>query len=138
MGGAHARTYPMLFISPFQVLTGLLWGDGTQDADAGNMTDMIDIFVPIINYIDNDPAVCPHYPSWAVNNTRPVYDPLEADGRELWWYQSCMSEGCAHIKPPAGGGCVGKDNACLNKTWPSYMIDHPATYNRVMSWISYV
>lgn len=108
-----------------------------EDADAAGMTPAIDVFVPIINYIDNDPKVCTSYPKWATNNTRPVYDPLLSAGKDLWWYQSCMSEGCAHVKPPAGAGCPTNPSPCYTGTWPSYMIDAAAPFNRVMSWVSY-
>eukprot|EP00038_Savillea_parva_P025128 m.46339 g.46339 ORF g.46339 m.46339 type:complete len:659 (+) comp6748_c0_seq1:59-2035(+) len=108
-----------------------------EDADAANMTSQINVWVPIINYIDNDPAICTGYPPWADGNTRPVYDDLVAQGDDLWWYQSCMSEGCASAKPPPGEGCKSKSSPCYNGTWPSYMIDAPATFNRVMSWMSY-
>ena len=75
------------------------------------------------------------YPSWALGNTRKLYDPLVAEGKGLWWYQSCMSEGCASAVQPAHGnsapGCT-PGNTCTggndpNITWPSYMIDTPAT-----------
>ena len=45
--------------------------------------------VPIINYIDNDPAVCKGYPKWADGNTRSEYDHIVAEGKDLWWYQVC-------------------------------------------------
>jgi hypothetical protein len=56
-----------------------------------------------------------------------------------------MSEGCASAVQPAHGssapGCdpghVCTSGAQANVTWPSYMIDAPATVNRVMSWMSY-
>jgi hypothetical protein len=54
-------------------------------------------------------------------------------------YQSCMSDGCAGGPQPAPGSSSGCDpsNACLKGTWPSYMIDAPATFNRAMSWVAY-
>ncbi|MHB8255414.1 MAG: DUF4091 domain-containing protein [Acidiferrobacter sp.] len=43
----------------------------------------------------------------------------------LWWYQSCMSHGC---------WVVGKRSSL---GWPSYMIDQPAIYNRIMPWLTW-
>ena len=56
-----------------------------------------------------------------------------------------MSEGCASaVQPAHGSSAPGCDptRLCTNglhqsPTWPSYMIDSPATFNRVMSWMSY-
>lgn len=44
---------------------------------------------------------------------------------KIWWYQSCMSHGC---------WVVGKKSSL---GWPSYMIDQPAIYNRIMPWLSW-
>ena len=38
-----------------------------------------------------------------------------------------------HVHAP---GCDPSDT-CVQGTWPSYMIDTKATFNRVMSWMSY-
>lgn len=44
---------------------------------------------------------------------------------KLWWYQSCMSHGCWVV---GGRSSLG---------WPSYMIDQPAIYNRIMPWLTW-
>lgn len=87
--------------------------------------------------MDGNASVCP-YASWVTEppgSHRGRYDPAVAEGKALWWYQSCMSEGCAHTRP-ASGGC-DPSKTCTKGTWPSYMIDAPATFNRAMSWMSY-
>ena len=87
---------------------------------------MIDVWTPIINFMQSSPAICPHYPPWVHGNERPTYDALVAEGKRLWWYQSCMSEGCSSAVQPAHGshppGCNPADT-CVNGTWPSMMID---------------
>jgi hypothetical protein len=108
-----------------------------------NISSVIDIWVPIINFIDK-PTVCEYHHQFP-GDTRGNYNPLVAAGKKLWWYQSCMSEGCASaVQPAHGASAPGCDagNVCtsgsqVNVTWPSYMIDAPATVNRVMSWMSY-
>lgn len=113
-------------------------------ADSVNISSMIDIWVPIINFMDS-PTLC-NYPAWAQGDRRMQdYQPLVDEGRGLWWYQSCMSEGCASAVQPAHGssapGCDPEitctNGISQNSTWPSYMIDAPATFNRVMSWMSF-
>ena len=78
---------------------------------------------------------------WAEGDHRSDYDEIVREGKGLWSYQSCMSEGCSSAIQPAHGshtpGCNEKD-LCVLGTWPSYMIDTKVTFNRVMSWINYV
>jgi len=86
-----------------------------------NITEFIDLWVPIINYME------PKNNCYEVNgNQRSAYDKVNT----LWWYQSCMSDGC---------GTPGCDStrAC-EMGWPSYVIDHSAINNRIMSWMSYL
>ncbi len=45
-------------------------------------------------------------------------------GDSLWWYQSCLSHGCAGRAPP--------------ENWPSYVIDSTAVANRVIGILSVV
>ncbi|XP_062500847.1 uncharacterized protein LOC134178077 [Corticium candelabrum] len=88
-----------------------------------NVSALIDILVPIINYVDPKPG-CNN----TQNNTQcNSYDTC----KYLWWYQSCMSHGCER-EPDCNDG-----NGC-SKDWPSYMIDRSAISNRVMSWLSYL
>jgi len=110
-------------------------------ADASNISNLIDIWSPIINFIDSNRSLCPGYPMWAEGDHRSDYDEIVREGKGLWSYQSCMSEGCSSAIQPAHGshspGCNEKD-LCVLGTWPSYMIDTKVTFNRVMSWINYV
>jgi len=81
--------------------------------------------VSLINFVHGKPEDICWQPEYAGNH-RPDYDPLIAAGKDLWWYQSCMSHGCGD--PP--------DSECY-RAWPSYMIDHTAVRNRIMGWMSY-
>jgi len=96
-----------------------------QEAAPYGVEDIIDIWVPIINFMHGKPYnIC-----WSTvyeGNHRPDYDALVATGKDLWWYQSCMSHGCYSAST----------NEC-DRAWPSYMIDHTAIRNRVMGWMSY-
>ena len=97
------------------VTTDILYG---QQYD---LIGIIDIWVPVINAMDDKPGeVC--WDSPYAGNQRDKYNELLAAGNELWWYQSCMSHGCYEI----GGDCYSG--------WPSYMIDIAAIYNRIMPW----
>ena len=97
-----------------------------QAGPKGNISAMIDVWTPIINFMESSRAICPHYPPWVSGNERHTYDALVAEGKRLWWYQSCMSEGCSSAVQPAHGshppGCEPMDT-CVNGTWPSMMID---------------
>ncbi|MCP4895935.1 MAG: DUF4091 domain-containing protein [bacterium] len=96
-----------------------------QEAGPYNMEDYIDIWVPLINFMHGKPyEVC-----WSTEyegDQRSDYDDLVAAGKDLWWYQSCMSHGCGDPN----------DSECY-RAWPSYMIDHTAIRNRIMAWMSY-
>eukprot|EP00041_Stephanoeca_diplocostata_P024187 m.606598 g.606598 ORF g.606598 m.606598 type:complete len:729 (+) comp22471_c0_seq4:1-2187(+) len=105
-------------------------------ADAVNMSSLIDTWCPIINFMDSSKTLCPSYPSWAWGNHRADYDDAVAAGKGLWWYQSCMSEGCASTPAVPGAGCA-PSATCTQGTWPSYMIDVDAVFNRAMSWVSF-
>ena len=116
-------------------------------ADRVNISDAIDVWVPIVNFIDSNSSACGGYPSWAAGDTRAEYDGVVASGKTLWWYQSCMSEGCASSIQPAHGAfapgcsptdtCSGGLKAAGDQAWPSYMIDVDSVSNRVMAWMSY-
>ncbi|MCX6348513.1 MAG: DUF4091 domain-containing protein, partial [Candidatus Aureabacteria bacterium] len=99
-----------------------------QEAAQFNVQTILDIWVPIINFMDGKPyPVCWDPQSEYAGNQRSGYDQLIASGAELWWYQSCMSHGCTGADP---------DDPCESE-YPSYMVDHSAVKNRVMSWMSY-
>lgn len=96
-----------------------------QEAEPYDVEDVIDVWVPVINFMHGKPyEVC-----WQQDyegDQRADYDDLVAAGNELWWYQSCMSHGC--WEDPA--------SECF-RHWPSYMVDHTAIRNRIMGWMSY-
>lgn len=74
-------------------------------ADSVNISSMIDIWAPIINFMDGNHTLCAGYPAWAEGNRRERdYSGLVREGKGLWWYQSCMSEGCSAAVQPAHGG----------------------------------
>ena len=81
-------------------------------AQANGVVSAIDLWVPIINEVENRGAGCMPGPS---GNQRPAY--ANVTRTNLWWYQSCCSHGC-------GGGCAVYDDASCDIGWPSYMIDH--------------
>ncbi len=85
-----------------------------------NLEDVIDIWVPIINEMHGKPG------SEHEGNQRNDYNEALNEGYELWWYQSCESHGCYWC---------GNDEHTTG--WPSYMIDIPAMYNRIMEWQSF-
>lgn len=74
-------------------------------------------------------ALCP-----IINVVHGAYGPNRRDefaylqrkyGLELWWYQSCKSHACEDVG--------GEDT----RFWPSYMIDSPATHQRIMPWLTW-
>lgn len=87
-----------------------------------NIRDVVRIWVPLVNCLERRPgfddycAATPPYSSYA---------PELAGGKKLWFYQSCASHGCN-----GGGGAYFTG-------WPSYVIDAPATANRVMQWVAW-
>ncbi len=74
------------------------------------------ILCPVINDMDNLDDV----------NRQPELERLARHYHlKIWWYQSCMSHGCWVV---GGRDTLG---------WPSYMIDQPAIYNRIMPWLTW-
>jgi Domain of unknown function (DUF4091) len=85
-------------------------------------SDFVDIWTPPINCFEGKPNrqnVC------APTVERSAYDSELAKGKQLWWYQSCMSHGC---------DIVGGD---YFRGWPSYMIDDAPVRNRIMEWLTW-
>lgn len=97
-----------------------------QEAKKFQAQDHIDLWVPVINFLHGKPfRLC-----WSriyEGNHRTKYDRLLSKGKELWWYQSCMSHGCIGSAP---------DDKC-ESGYPSYMIDFPSVMNRIMPWMSF-
>ena len=77
----------------------------------------IDLFVPVVNFMEGKPGAD------FAGNQRANYPAT------IWWYQSCMSFGCAGV----GGGL----DAVNLSGWPSYAIDTDGTRNRAQEWLSY-
>ncbi|HZX94899.1 MAG TPA: DUF4091 domain-containing protein [Myxococcales bacterium] len=77
----------------------------------------IDLFVPVINFVEGKPG------SNEAGNQRAKF------GANTWWYQSCMSFGCSSV----GGGRDGTGET----GWPTYAIDSDGTRNRSMEWMSF-
>lgn len=70
----------------------------------------VDIFAPVMNdfAFEGRPAL-------------DVYRRLQRDGKEVWWYVSCLSHGC---------------DANLDRGTPDMVIDRPAAYVRSIAWLS--
>jgi len=88
----------------------------TWDAQSHGVSG-IDLFVPVINYVEGKPG------SAQAGNQRAKF------GANTWWYQSCMSFGCSGV----GGGLDGSGET----GWPTYAVDSDATRNRAMEWMSF-
>ena len=75
------------------------------------------------------------------NNTRWQYEKWMAEDptRQLWMYQSCMSEGCdSGINLSQGCDKIPKDHHWpCDSGWPSLMIDAPAIMNRIFPVLGY-
>jgi hypothetical protein len=123
-----------------------------NEAQAGGVQDLIDLWVPIINDINpkvtsdskghwelcSSPAVYCNGsgstppPTCTSHDTRSLYDPVvKATGADVWMYMACPSYGC------------GPTATCAHTTdcdqgWPSYAVDHPGAVNRAMEWASYI
>lgn len=102
-----------------------------QHAAEAGAAHHIDLFCPTIRYMDNKPgghdigSVEPPGGAGTIGNQRGRY------GNIVWWYQACGSHGCGYL----GGG--KEDPAKYRTGWPSYMIDLPPIYSRIMSWLTY-
>jgi hypothetical protein len=96
-----------------------------QEAGPYDVEDVIDIWVPLINFIQLKPYSVCGLQEYAGDH-RPDYDGLVAAGKRLWSYQSCMSHGCDE----------NLTREC-DRAWPSYMVDHTAIRNRIMGWQAY-
>lgn len=94
-----------------------------QDAQSHGLLGDIDVMVPVVNWIYGQAA--PY-----TGDQRSLYGTFATPpAKELWIYQSCMSQGCAYgTTAPENTGTTG---------WPSYMIDASAAKNRAMQWIDF-
>jgi hypothetical protein len=83
----------------------------------------IDVWTPVINCFESKEGSRRGFCAETV--ARSTYDSELANGKELWWYQSCASHGCYIV----GGEYY--------RNWPSYMIDHSGLRNRIMEWLTW-
>ncbi|MBK8479929.1 MAG: DUF4091 domain-containing protein [Proteobacteria bacterium] len=89
------------------------------------VAELVDIFVPVINYLDprpgsGDAAHRADYRAWLAAQP----------GRELWSYQSCMSHGC--------GECGEPSPELADSGWPTRVIDSSAVQNRAFAWLAFI
>jgi hypothetical protein len=95
-----------------------------NDANTNNVTGSINILTPVVNFMNDKPGWSSPYEG----NQRSNYNSFlqqNSDNR-LWWYQSCMSDGCGGV-----GGTYFSG-------WPSFMVDNTASQNRsqgMLSWL---
>ena len=90
----------------------------TSQSAKQNGVSGIDIYTPVVNFVEGKPGA-----SFA-GNQRSNYP------ASMWWYQSCMSYGCAGVSSSLdSSGETG---------WPTMAIDADATRNRSMEWLSFV
>src|SRR5215831_7136016 len=95
-----------------------------QDADKNGVTSSLNILSPVVNFFNDKPG----YSSQYQGNQRPNYNSFlqQNSNNKLWWYQSCMSDGCGGI-----GGAYFSG-------WPSFMVDNTSSQNRsqgILSWL---
>lgn len=98
-----------------------------REATARKVAEHVDIFVPVINFLEERPGAGTPYDG----NQRGTYDAwLAADPKhELWAYQSCQSHGCGECGTPSPGE--------FDRGWPQRVIDSSAVQNRAFSWIAF-
>lgn len=103
-----------------------------QHSTEAGAASRINLFCPTIRYMDNKPggqdigSVEPPGGAGTIGNQRSKYGP------SVWWYQACGSHGCDSL----GGG--PEDPNKYRTGWPSYMIDLPVMYRRIMPWLTYL
>jgi MYXO-CTERM domain-containing protein len=85
---------------------------------AAHSVSGIDLYTPVVNYVDGKP------------NANPTGNQRAKFGANTWWYQSCMSFGCSGVGP-------GVDSSTAESGWPTYAVDSDATRNRAMEWMSF-
>ncbi|MCU1280915.1 MAG: hypothetical protein JWM53_4461 [bacterium] len=100
--------------SQFQVLVTT----NLAQATANGLLGIVDTLVPADNWLDPMPPD---------TNLRATYDPWLAQSPQhrVWLYHACDSHSCDSPGGPT------------QSTWPSYMIDGPATLNRAFEWQSW-
>src|SRR5581483_442124 len=102
-----------------------------QHATAAGAAGAISLLVPTIRYMDDKPN-SPDSGSEVSNGFNMVGNQRDKYPAETWWYQACGSHGCGFV-----GGNASDDPNGYYLDWPSYMIDLPAMFSRVMEWESF-
>jgi MYXO-CTERM domain-containing protein len=94
-----------------------------QDATGGGALSKIDIFVPVIDQLENRPGTGTY-----AGDQRPKYDTWLASkpSRKIWGYQSCDQHGC--------GSCGTKSPGVDYTGWPNRVIDSSAVQDRAFPW----
>jgi PKD repeat protein len=105
-------------------------GFGITQCASPRKDPCLDLFTPTVRFMDNKPVGRTpggEIPGGedTVGNQRSKYGP------EVWWYQACGSHGCGIL----GGG--PNDPSAYHTGWPTFMIDLPALFSRVMQWQSF-
>ena len=75
-----------------------------------DLHDVVDIFAPVMDYVD-----AKGFPTFK------EYRAIQNQGKELWWYVSCMSHGC---------------DADMDSGVPDFVLDRPAVYITSIPWLS--
>jgi MYXO-CTERM domain-containing protein len=94
-----------------------------QDATSGGAEGKIDIFVPVIDQLENRPGSGEY-----AGDQRAKYDSWLAakPNRRIWAYQSCDQHGC--------GSCGTKSPGVAYTGWPNRVIDSSAVQDRAFPW----
>lgn len=93
----------------------------TEQADSP-LLGSIDVWVPnVVSLSLKNPDQCA---APADEVPRSDYDAEVAAGHAVWAYQSCNSHGC-------------EDSNDCSLNYPTFMIDAPATHNRIMQWMTW-
>ncbi|MGZ3455526.1 MAG: glycoside hydrolase domain-containing protein [Polyangiales bacterium] len=94
-----------------------------QDATSGSALDKIDIFVPVIDELENRPGSGTY-----AGDQRAKYDSWLSgkSNRAVWAYQSCDEHGC--------GSCGTKSPGVDYTGWPNRVIDSSAVQDRAFPW----
>ncbi len=92
-----------------------------------SLWDAADIVAPVLVCLFPRPGrpLCPG--AQPVSGVRPRLPP----GKQLWWYQSCMTHGC-------DGPPQDRKLAASMTGWASYMIDHSGPRNRAMGVLAFL
>lgn len=100
---------------------GILITASIQDATAGGALDRIDVFVPVLDHLENRSGTY-------AGDQRGKYDPWLAarPSRRIWAYQSCDQHGC--------GACGAKSEGVAYTGWPNRVIDSSGVQDRAFPW----